>query len=104
MAVWGYSQGLIVGAFSLAGFAGGGFMGSRIGPLFLSEGSRSPYAPLFALLSAIFFGGLLASTLEIVGFQLRARIGDRLGAVDGIGGSGLGAFPGFASVSGAGAA
>jgi hypothetical protein len=98
MAVWGYSQGLIVGAFSLAGFAGGGFIGSRIGPLFLSEGSHSPYAPLFALLSAVFFGGLLASTLEIVGFHLRARIGDRLGALDGIGGAMLVACLGLALV------
>ncbi|MFN2616306.1 MAG: MarP family serine protease [Thermoleophilaceae bacterium] len=87
MAVWGYAQGLIVGALSLAGFAAGGFLGSRIGPLFLAEGSRSPYAPLFALLSAVFFGGLLASTLEIVGFHLRERIGDRLGALDGLGGA-----------------
>jgi Trypsin-like peptidase domain/Colicin V production protein len=87
MAVWGYAQGLIVGALSLVGFAGGGFLGSRLGPLFLAEGSRSPYAPLFALLSAIFFGGVLASTLEIVGFHLRDRIGDRLGALDGVGGA-----------------
>jgi hypothetical protein len=87
MAVWGYAQGLIVGGLSLAGFAGGGFVGSRLGPLFLAEGSRSPYAPLFALLCAIFFGGLLASTLEIIGFHLRDRIGSRLGPLDGIGGA-----------------
>jgi hypothetical protein len=87
MAVWGYAQGLIVGALSLAGFAGGGFIGSRIGPLFLTEGSHSPYAPLFALISAIFFGGLFASTLEIVGFHLRDRIGNRLGPLDGVGGA-----------------
>jgi S1-C subfamily serine protease len=103
MAVWGYSQGLIVGAFSLAGFAAGGFIGSRIGPLFLSEGSHSPYAPLFALLSAIFFGGVLASTLEVVGFHLRARIGDRLGALDGLGGAALVACLGLALVWVAGA-
>jgi hypothetical protein len=103
MAVWGYAQGLIVGALSLAGFAGGGFLGSRIGPLFLSEGSHSPYAPLFALLCAIFFGGLLASTLEIVGFHLRARIGDRLGALDGIGGAALVACLGLALIWVAGA-
>ena len=98
MAVWGYSQGLIVGAFSLAGFAAGGFIGSRLGPVFLTEGSRSPYAPLFALLSAIFFGGLLASTLEIVGFHVRARIGDRLGLLDGLGGAILVACLGLALV------
>src|SRR3954467_6844598 len=31
MAVWGYAQGLIVGALSLAGFVGGAFLGPRIG-------------------------------------------------------------------------
>ena len=98
MAVWGYAQGLIVGAFSLAGFAAGGFLGSRIGPLFLTEGSHSPYAPLFALLSAVFFGGVLASTLEIVGFHLRQRIGDRLGALDGMGGAVLVACLGLSLV------
>jgi S1-C subfamily serine protease len=103
MAIWGYSQGLIVGAFSLAGFAAGGFVGSRIGPLFLSEGSHSPYAPLFALLCAIFFGGVLASTLEVVGFQVRARIGHRLGALDGLGGAVLVACLGLALVWVAGA-
>ena len=49
MAVWGYAQGLIVGALSLVGFAAGAFLGSRLGPLVLEEGSRSPYAPLSAL-------------------------------------------------------
>jgi uncharacterized membrane protein required for colicin V production len=34
-AVWGYAQGLIVGALSLAGFLGGAFLGSRLGPLVL---------------------------------------------------------------------
>lgn len=87
MASWGYLQGLIVGALSLAGFAAGALAGSRIGPLLLEAGSRSPYAPLFALTGALLIGGLLASTLEVLGFHLRHRLGDRLGALDGIGGS-----------------
>ena len=52
MAVWGYMQGLIVGALSLVGFAAGAFIGSRLGPLLLEEGSHSPYAPLSALVGA----------------------------------------------------
>jgi hypothetical protein len=86
MALWGYAQGLIVGALSLAGFAGGAFLGSRLGPLLLAEGDQSPYAPLFALVGALAFGGVLASGLELVGFRLRHRLGDRLGVLDGLAG------------------
>jgi S1-C subfamily serine protease len=87
MAVWGYAQGLVVGALSLAGFAGGGFLGSRLGPLLLEDGSHSPYAPVFALVGAFLIGGILASVLETVGFQLRHRLRGGLGMVDGIGGA-----------------
>src|SRR2546421_368250 len=52
MGIWGYAQGLIVGALSLAGFVGGAYIGSRLRPLILSNGSHSPYAPLFALTGA----------------------------------------------------
>jgi hypothetical protein len=87
MALWGYAQGLIVGALSLAGFAAGGFAGSRLGPLLLEEGSRSPYAPLFALFGALLLGGMLASGLEVLGYHLRRRLGERLGLLDGLGGA-----------------
>jgi hypothetical protein len=87
MAVWGYQQGLIAGALSLAGFAAGAFIGSRLGPLLLEDGSHSPYAPLFALLGALMIGGLFASGLELLGFHLRHRLGERLGLLDGVGGS-----------------
>jgi hypothetical protein len=86
MALWGFAQGLIVGALSLGGFAAGAFIGSRLGPLLLEEGAESPYAPLFALVGALMVGGVLASGLELVGFRLRHRLGDRLGVLDGIGG------------------
>jgi hypothetical protein len=87
MAVWGYGQGLIAGGLSLAGFVAGGFIGSRLGPLLLEDGSHSPYAPLLALLGALMLGGVLASALELLGFQLRRRLGESLGLVDGLGGS-----------------
>jgi Trypsin-like peptidase domain/Colicin V production protein len=89
MAVWGYAQGLIVGALSLSGFAGGAFLGSRLGPLLLEEGSRSPYAPLVALVCALGVGGVMAAALELLGFRLRRRLGSRLGVLDGIGGAAL---------------
>src|SRR3954462_10030063 len=86
MAAWGYAQGLIVGALSLAGFLGGAvlgsppappraalggaFLGSRLGPLVLTGGAHSPYAPLVALIGAFLIGGVLASGLEVLGFRL----------------------------------
>jgi len=87
MAFWGYVQGLIAGALALAGFAGGALLGSRLGPAVLEEGSKSPYAPLFALVGALLLGGLLASFLEVFGFHLRGRLNDQLGAIDGLAGA-----------------
>jgi S1-C subfamily serine protease len=86
MALWGYAQGLIVGALSLAGFAAGAFVGSRLAPALLTEGAESPYAPLFALVGALMLGGVLASTLEVLGFRLRGRLPSQLGLLDGVGG------------------
>jgi trypsin-like peptidase/colicin V production protein len=87
MAVWGFGQGLIAGALSLVGFAAGAFIGSRVGPLFLEDGSHSVYAPLFALIGALGLGAILASGFELVGFHLRTRLGERFGVADGVGGS-----------------
>jgi len=87
MAFWGYSQGLIAGGLSLAGFAIGGFVGSRLGPLFLADGSHSPYAPLFALVGALGLGAVMASGLEVLGFHLRRRLPEELGLLDGVGGA-----------------
>jgi S1-C subfamily serine protease len=87
MALWGYAQGLIVGALSLGGFAAGGVLGSRVAPLLLDEGSRSPYAPLFALTGAALVGLVFSSGLELLGLRLRRRLGDSLGVADGLGGA-----------------
>src|SRR4051812_45810575 len=103
MALWGYSQGLLVGALSLVGFLGGAFLGSRIGPLVLSDGSHSPYAPLFALVGAFLIGGILSTGFEGLGFQVRRRLGPRLGALDGVGGAVLIACAGLVLVWVAGA-
>jgi hypothetical protein len=103
MALWGYSQGLLVGALSLAGFVGGAFLGSRIGPVVLHDGAHSPYAPLFALTGAFLIGGLLATGLEVLGFQLRRRLGPTLGLLDGLGGAVLIACAGLVLIWVAGA-
>lgn len=91
LAVWGYRQGLIVGALTLAGFAAGAFTGSRVGPLLLHNGSRSPYAPLFAAMGALLLGALAAVTLEGVALTLRSRVvrGPGTHFVDGAGGATL---------------
>jgi len=87
MAVWGFQQGLIAGGLALAGFAIGAFLGSRLGPVLLSDGSHSPYAPLVALIVALMLGALFASVLEVAGFHLRGRLPEELGVADGIGGA-----------------
>src|SRR3954471_17322468 len=84
----GMRQGFIVGVLQLAGFVAGAFAGSRIGPLILSGGSHSPYAPLFALGGAVLLGTFLGGWLQLAGAELRARV--RLPGVGGVDG-GLGA-------------
>src|SRR5215210_170197 len=74
MGVWGYQQGLIVGLLSLGGFAIGAFLGSRLGPALLAEGSHSPYAPATALAGALLIGGIVAVSFEGVAFAFRRRL------------------------------
>ena len=87
MAVWGFGQGLIAGGLALAGFALGAFIGSRLGPVLLSDGSHSPYAPLVALIVALGLGAVFASVLEVAGFHLSRRLPEELGVADGVGGA-----------------
>jgi S1-C subfamily serine protease len=96
LAFYGYLQGFIVGALSLAGFAVGAFIGTRLAPLVLSQGSRSPYAPLFGLLGALLAGGVLASGLEGVGTRARSALRiPGLRTVDGVLGAALTACVGL---------
>ena len=90
-AMWGYRQGLVVGVLTLVGFAAGALAGSRGGPLLLSEGSSSPYAPLFAAIGALLVGALVAVTVESLALGLRARLirGRVLRLADGAGGAAL---------------
>jgi S1-C subfamily serine protease len=74
MAFWGYQQGLIVGVLSLAGFAIGAFLGSRLGPALLPEGSHSPYAPATALAGALLIGGIVAVSMEGLAIGARRRL------------------------------
>lgn len=89
LAVWGYRQGLVVGALSLGGFVGGAVLGSRIGPALLADGAESPYAPVTALLGGLLLGGIAAVTMEGVARAARARWvrGQTGTAADGVGGA-----------------
>jgi S1-C subfamily serine protease len=90
LAFYGFLQGFIVGALSLAGFAVGAFLGTRLAPLLLNHGDHSAYAPLFGLLGALLAGGVFASGLE--GFGTRVRSALRipgLRTVDGLLGAAL---------------
>lgn len=91
LALWGYRQGLIVGALTLAGFGLGVFVGGRVAPLLLSEGAKSPYAPLLAVLGALIGGALVAVTVEGLALGVRARLirGRLLHMADGAGGAAL---------------
>ncbi|HWV88135.1 MAG TPA: MarP family serine protease [Capillimicrobium sp.] len=82
----GYARGFVVGALSLVGFGAGAVAGARLAPLLLSEGSQSPYAPLFALVGAIGIGSILAAGFSGVAYRLR---------------SGARRIPGFTTVDGA---
>ncbi|HVW45600.1 MAG TPA: MarP family serine protease [Solirubrobacterales bacterium] len=91
LALWGYRQGLIVGALTLAGFGVGAFLGSRLGPVVLSQGSDSPYAPLCGAIGALLVGALAAVMLEGMALALRRRLIRRpfMHRADGAGGAAL---------------
>jgi S1-C subfamily serine protease len=96
LAVFGYAQGFIVGVLSLAGFAVGAFLGSRLGLLVLQAGSHSPYAPLFGLIGALLIGALFASGLEALGIRARSVLRlPGLRQLDGVLGAGLTACVGL---------
>ncbi len=91
LGLWGYRQGLIVGALTLLGFGIGALAGSRIAPLLLSQGAESPYTPLCAALGALLIGALSAVAVESFALGLRAKVIRRrlVHKMDGAGGAAL---------------
>jgi S1-C subfamily serine protease len=96
LAVYGYLQGFLVGAMSLAGFVVGAFVGTRLATLLVPNGDHSRYAPLFGLLGALLAGGVLATGLEGIGIKARAALRlPGLRTADGVLGAGLTACVGL---------
>jgi S1-C subfamily serine protease len=93
--IYGFARGLVRGALSLLGFALGAYVGARLAPTVLSDGS--PYAPLVALGGALLGGTLLSGLAEMLGVTLRSSLGriPGLRGVDSVAGALLGAAAGL---------
>ena len=74
LALFGWAQGFVAGALALVGFAIGAFIGTRVGPLVLPDGSDSAWAPAFGLMGALLAGAVLAMGFEGLGARLRSRV------------------------------
>jgi S1-C subfamily serine protease len=97
LAVFGFRRGFIVAALSFGGFALGAFLGTRFGPLLLSHGSSSQYAPAFGLVGALLAGAILATGFEGLGLRIRrVLVVPGLGLLDGLLGAVLSATLGLA--------
>jgi S1-C subfamily serine protease len=96
LALFGWAQGFVAGALALAGFAVGAYVGTRVGPLLLDDGRRSPWSPAFGLVGALIAGVVFALGFEGVGARLRGRVRSPAAtAVDGALGAVLTAFVGL---------
>ena len=98
-AIGGAVQGLVWSGLSLAGLLAGAFLGGRLAPVLLANGSRSHYAPVVALVAAV----TLAVAFEVVGSTIGAHIrgrqrGRRVRTLDSSGGVVAGALVGLAVV------
>ncbi len=80
LALFGWAQGFVSGALALVGFAIGAWVGTRVGPLVLSDGADSGWAPAFGLIGALVAGAVLAMGFEGIGARLRARVRTPAGA------------------------
>jgi S1-C subfamily serine protease len=74
LALFGWAQGFVAGALALLGFAVGAYVGTRVGPLLLDEGRRSPWSPAFGLVGALIAGVIFALGFEGLGARLRGKV------------------------------
>ena len=71
--LYGLATGFLRGAFSLAGFALGAYLGARLAPELLRD--ASPYGPLVALGSALLLGSLMRGLAGLLAGVLRTSLG-----------------------------
>ncbi len=71
--LYGITTGFLRGAFSLAGFALGAYLGARIAPGLLTDGS--PYVPIVALGGAVLLGMLMRGLAGLLAGVLRTSLG-----------------------------
>ncbi|HSF60908.1 MAG TPA: MarP family serine protease [Gaiellaceae bacterium] len=71
--LYGVTTGFLRGAFSLAGFALGAYLGARLAPALLSD--ASPYVPVIALTFAILGGMLMRGVAALLAGALRTSLG-----------------------------
>ena len=98
-ALGGAVQGLVWSGLSLAGLIAGAFLGGRLAPLVLPNGSGSRYAPVVALVAAV----TLAVAFEVLGSTIGGVIRSRerargVRALDSFGGVFAGALIGLGMV------
>jgi S1-C subfamily serine protease len=98
-ALGGAVQGLVWSGLSLAGLLAGAFLGGRLVPVLLSNGSQSHYAPVVALVAAIAFAVAFEVMGSTVGSLIRSRERARsVRTLDSAGGVLAGLLIGFAIV------
>ena len=83
LALFGWAQGFVAGALALVGFAIGAYLGTRLGPLVLSSGKDSAWAPAFGLIGALTAGAILAMGFEGIGARLRRVVPPGFTLIDG---------------------
>jgi len=104
-ALSGLKRGLVATALSLGGLVLGAFLGARLAPHILREGSSSPYTPLVALGGAAVGAIVLQSVASMAGSVARGSLSvlPPLRALDTLGGLAAGAALGLGVVWVAGA-
>ena len=95
-ALAGWRRGLVAQLVSFSGVLLGAIVGSRVAPLFLSEGAESPWIPLASLVGALVGAVLLQALMSMLGTSMRARIAPgRFRIADSAGGLATGALVGL---------
>jgi S1-C subfamily serine protease len=98
-ALGGAVQGLVWSGLSLAGLLAGAFLGGRLVPVLLTNGSSSQYAPVVALVGAVAFAVAFEVMGSTIGGVIRSRQKARsVRALDSTGGVFAGALIGLAVV------